>query len=74
MKVEEVEQLALNVHYEYPTQSVDKWTDDDYIFNTIHMMFKNQILWKTCHIILGMFPLSKVFYKIMLKKFIKQYQ
>lgn len=74
MKVEEIEQLALNVPYEYPTNSFDKWSDDEVIFNTIHMMFKNQVLWKTCHVILGMFPLSKVFYKMTLKKFIKHYQ
>lgn len=74
MRVDEVEELAFNVPYNLPEQSCDEWSDDEYIFNTIHMMFNNKILWKTCHIILGMFPLSKVFYKMMLKKYIKQYQ
>lgn len=74
MKLEEIEQYASKVNYLPPEKSYEEWTDDECINHTIYMMFNNAILWKTCHIILNMFPLSKTFYKILIKKYIKMYE
>ena len=73
MKLEEIESIAKNVNYISPDKNYDAWNDDDYIFASIHLMFNNYILWRTCHIVLNMFPLSKTFFKTLVKKYIKNF-
>lgn len=72
-KTLEIEHLALKTSYIKPNKELSEWSDDECIFATIHMMFHNPILYKTCHIILNMFPLSKTFYRMTLKKYVKYF-
>lgn len=72
-KTLEIEHHAQKCNYIKPTKDLSEWTDDECIFATIHMMFHNPILYKTCHVILNIFPLSKTFYRMTLKKYVKYF-
>ena len=69
----ELSEIAKHVNYAKPELPLDRWNNEQVFYGATTTALKDELLMKACFIICDTFPPLKLFFKKILRDYIKAY-